>query len=247
VPLLVALYRLVDEGRIDLSERVELNDSMRVPGSSILKVMGNGLAPTVHDLATLMIIVSDNTATDLIFHRVGRDYLNATLAELGLADTRIPMTTRELLYDIVGLDASDPKHTFEEATSLLAARRLVLKADGFREDTSDVSSPADMSRLLAMLHRGEVLSDDSRAGALEILKRQQLNTVIPLLLPPGTVCAHKTGSYHGVRCDVGIVYGPSGPYTIALMAKGVEGTTLEVDLSLARVSHAIYDHFNAAD
>ena len=82
VPLLVALYRLVDEGRIDLSERVELRDSMRVPGSSILKLMGNGLAPTVHDLATLMIVVSDNTATDLIFHRVGKDYLSATLAEL---------------------------------------------------------------------------------------------------------------------------------------------------------------------
>ena len=50
-----------------------------------------------------------------------------------------------------------------------------------------------------------------------------------------------------MRCDVGIVYSPGGPYTIALMAKGLEGTTIEVDLSLARVSRAIYDHFNGAE
>ena len=147
VPLIVALYRLVDEGRVDLSERVELTDSMRVPGSSILKVMGSGLAPTVHDLATLMIVVSDNTAADLIFHRVGKDYLSATLNELGLADTRIPMTTRELLYDIVGLDASDPEHTFEQATRLLAAQRLVLEADA----PPDIDTEAEYRSALARL------------------------------------------------------------------------------------------------
>ncbi|MCH7800081.1 MAG: serine hydrolase [Chloroflexi bacterium] len=59
-----------------------------------------------------------------------------------------------------------------------------------------------------------------------------------------TATAHMQGSYHGVRCDVGIVYGESGPYTVALMAKGVSGNTLEVDLSLAHLSRAIYDEFN---
>ena len=52
------------------------------------------------------------------------------------------------------------------------------------------------------------------------------------------------GSYHGVRCDVGIVYGASGPYTVALMAKSVSDNPLEVDLSLSHVSKAIYDEFN---
>jgi hypothetical protein len=63
-------------------------------------------------------------------------------------------------------------------------------------------------------------------------------------LPVGTKSAHKTGGYHSVRCDVGIVYGESGPYTVAIMAKDVSGVSLEVDLSLARVSRAIYDEFN---
>ncbi len=244
VPLLAALYKLIDAGRIDPGQRIELTDADRVPGSSVLKELGAGLNPTVHDLATLMIIVSDNTATDLVFGLVGKDYLRSTMDELGLAQTRIPMTTRELLYSIGGLDPTNPEHTYAEATARLKSGRLVPDADGFSEEKSDVSSPADMSRLLAALHNGDALTPSSREAALDILKRQQLNTVIPMLLPTGTVIAHKTGSYKGVRCDVGIVYGPSGPYAVAIMAKDVEGNSLEVDLSLAKVSKAIYDEFN---
>ena len=59
-----------------------------------------------------------------------------------------------------------------------------------------------------------------------------------------TATAHMQGSYHGVRCNVGIVDGASGPYTVALMAKGVSDNTLEVDLSLSHLSKAIYDEFN---
>ena len=132
VPLIVALYRLVDQGKIDPSERIALTDSMRVPGSSILKVMGTGLNPTIHDLAMLMIIVSDNTATDLIFERVSKDYLNSTMADLGLCDTQIPMTTRELLYNIVGLDPSDESVTYEQASQMLRSQEFVPHADGFQ-------------------------------------------------------------------------------------------------------------------
>ena len=244
VPLIVALFRLVDQGKIDPSERIKFSDSMRVPGSSILKVMGAGLNPTIHDLAMLMIIVSDNTATDLIFDRVGKEFLNSTITEMGLSNTRIPMTTRELLYSIVGLDPTDKSVSYEQASTMLHDQQLVLDADGFQEDKSDVSSPSDMSKVLELIHSGGFLSDQSSEAVLNILLRQQLNNVIPLLLPSGTKSAHKTGSYHGVRCDDGIVYGESGPYTVAIMAKGASGISLETDLSLARVSRAIYDEFN---
>ena len=244
VPLIVALFRLVDQGKIDPSERIKFSDSMRVPGSSILKVMGAGLNPTIHDLAMLMIIVSDNTATDLIFDRVGKEFLNSTITEMGLSNTRIPMTTRELLYSIVGLDPTDESVSYEQASRMLHDQHLVLDGDGFQEDKSDVSSPSDMSKVLELIHSGGFLSDQSSEAVLNILLSQQLNNVIPLLLPSGTKSAHKTGSYHGVRCDVGIVYGESGPYTVSIMAKGASGISLETDLSLARVSRAIYDEFN---
>ena len=108
VPLLLELYRQVDAGKIDLSERVELHRDHRVPGSGVLKELGEGLSLTLHDLATLMIIISDNTATDILYNMVGRDNLNNAMRELGLTKTQVPMNTRELLYNIVGLDTNDP-------------------------------------------------------------------------------------------------------------------------------------------
>ena len=93
-----------------------------------------------------------------------------------------------------------------------------------------------------MLYSGDLLSTPSRNGALDILKRQQLRTVIPHALPVGTDVAHKTGFYQGVRADVGIVYSPAGPYAVAIMAKDVTcPDRLVFDLSLAALSRAVYD------
>ena len=54
---------------------------------------------------------------------------------------------------------------------------------------------------------------------------------------------HKTGGVTSVRCDVGIVNGKSGPYSIAIMAKDVKDDK-NIDLSLARISEAVYHFFN---
>ena len=189
----------------------------------------------------LMIIISDNMATDILYHMVGRENLGARLRTLGLSKTQIPMTTRELLYSVVGLDVDNPLHTYAMATDKLYLRQFVMSSDGFSEEKSDVSSPNDMCHLLEMVYRGEVLAESSRDVFFDIMKRQQLNNVLPLKLPSGTESAHKTGSYHGVRCDVGVVYAPNGPYSVAIMAKQVTGEVLETDLALTAVSRAIYD------
>ena len=244
VPLLVELYRQVDGGIIDVNQRIDLTDALRVPGSGVLKELVSGLQPTVHDLAMLMIIISDNTATDILYNRVGGDNINNTMRQLGLTHTHIPMTCRELLYGITGLDVGNPAHTYQLASDRLKKREFVLEGDGFSEDKSDVSSPSDMCRLLELIHDGDILSSQSQEAILDILKRQQLSTVIPHALPPGTTVAHKTGSYHSVRCDVGIVFSPTGPYTVAIMAKQItDGDRLNVDASLAAISKAVYDEF----
>ena len=242
VPVLVELYRQVDLGVIDLNRRVELTDDLRVPGSGILKEMAPGLKPTVHDLAMLMIIISDNTATDILYNLVGEDNLNNTMRELGLLKTRIPMTVRQLLFSVVGLDPGNPDHTYDTCASRLFNQEYVPDGAGYNVDRSDVSSPGDMCKLLELLYSGDLLSTASRNGALDILKRQQLRTVIPHALPVGTDVAHKTGFYHGVRADVGIVYSPAGPYAVAIMAKDVTcSDRLVFDLSLATLSRAVYD------
>ena len=245
VPLLVELYRQVDAGIINVNQRIDLTDALRVPGSGVLKELSSGLQPTLHDLAMLMIIISDNTATDILYNRVGGDNINNTMRQLGLTHTHIPMPCRELLYSITGLDTENPTHTYQLASDRLKKREFVLEGDGFSEDKSDVSSPSDMCRLLELIYDGDILSPQSREAVLDILKRQQLSTVIPHALPAGTVVAHKTGSYHTVRCDVGIVFSPTGPYTVAIMAKQMTaGDRLSVDASLAAISKAIYDELS---
>ena len=244
MPLLVELYRQVDAGIIDMNQRIDLTDGLRVPGSGVLKELAAGLQPTVHDLAMLMIIISDNTATDILYNQVGGDNINNTMQQLGLTHTHIPMPCRELLYGITGLEVENPAHTYQLASDRLKKREFVLEGDGFSEDKSDVSSPNDMCRLLELIYDGDILSSQSREAVLDILKRQQLSTVIPHALPAGTVVAHKTGSYHTVRCDVGIVFSPTGPYTVALMAKQMTaGDRMSVDASLAAISRAVYDEF----
>ena len=127
VPLLVELYRQVDAGIIDVHQRIDLTDTLRVPGSGVLKELASGLQPTVHDLAMLMIIISDNSATDILYNRVGGDNINSTMQQLGLNHTHIPMPCRELLYSITGLDTKNPAHTYQLASDRLKKGGVCLR------------------------------------------------------------------------------------------------------------------------
>src|SRR3954447_17583138 len=113
IPILYELYRQVEAGQIDLAARITLEQQDLVPGSGILQDLDLGLTPTVKDLATLMIIVSDNAATDLVLKLVGLDAVNATMRCAGMERSMLPWTVRALLYDTVGLDVTNPEHTYE--------------------------------------------------------------------------------------------------------------------------------------
>ncbi len=245
VPILAELYRQVDAGKLDLSRRVELVDSLRVPGSGVLRELDSGLTPTLHDLAMLMIIVSDNLATDILYHTVGKDNLNKTMTDLGLASTKLPMSCRDLLFSLAGITVSDSLDEFWEVSNRVEQgyRGLLPDCDALNEEKSDVSSPADMVRLLEIVHNGDFLSEESKRGMLHILKRQKLRSVIPYYLPPDVIVAHKTGGVYSVRCDVGIVWGKTGPYALAIMAKRITDG-IDLDPKLARISRIIYDELS---
>ena len=103
VPILVELFHQVSQGKIALEERVEWKDPGRYFGSAVLQAMRPGLNPTIHDLATLMIIVSDNAATDQLLTRVGKANVNARLRALGLTRTSVDAGTREHTLEAFGL------------------------------------------------------------------------------------------------------------------------------------------------
>ena len=90
LPVLVELFRQVEEGRYSLNEVVTLRPDDIVPGSGVLQQLTPGsVRMTLGDVATLMVTVSDNTATNMIIDRVGMDNVNATMSGLGLSHTKL--------------------------------------------------------------------------------------------------------------------------------------------------------------
>jgi len=76
-------------------EEFTVTEDVKVPSCGALTYMHNGLRVTLRDLCTLMIILSDNTATNMVFDRVGADRVNETLRRLGCTDT----TLRRKMFD----------------------------------------------------------------------------------------------------------------------------------------------------
>ncbi len=241
LPLLVTLYEDATAGRIDLAERVRYREDTKVAGSGVLQYLDDGLDPTLRDLAVLMMSVSDNTATDLLFDRVGKARIEATMERLGLSSIRAPFDIREMLMELVDMDHSQPGG-YDELRKLL---RLSAGSGGrsMIPEEADRTTPADMCRLLELIESRAILDPESCTAIIELLKRIQSATRIPGLLPKGTVVAHKTGSYRRLRNDVGIVYASNGPYAVALFARELARDNIDDDGALARISLAIYEEF----
>jgi beta-lactamase class A len=245
-PLLYELYRQAEAGKIDLTERVTLRHADRTPGSGILQDLDEGLQPTIRDLAELMIIVSDNWATDMIYERIGKEAMAATLKELGMNKTFIPMSIHELFCALAEVDPSDPKVDYQFLKDYLEDYTPADDNVGYAADErNDVSTPADMVRLMTLIHEGHGLSEAGREGVLKILKDQNFNTIIPARLPDrvGIKTAHKTGSLRGIKNDVGMVYSPTVNYAVAFMSKGQDDIPEVVD-QMARASRWIWDYLS---
>lgn len=247
-PLLYALYRLADAGEIDLGERVTLRHADRTPGSGILQHLDEGLRPTLRDLAELMIIVSDNWATDMLMARVGKDRLARSLQDLGLHQTHIPLNIRETFCALAMMDPADPTVDYHFLKDHLKNARSPDDSIGYACDPrNDISSPADMVRLFTHIHEGHGITPASRDAIIGTLKNQNFNSIIPGRLPldAGIETAHKTGSLRGIRNDAGLVYAPALTYAVAFMSKGQEDTAETVD-RMARASRWIWDFLRAS-
>lgn len=200
VPLLVRALRRVDEGSLSLDARLVLRAEDRVPGAGVLHELDPGLALTLRDVLTLMIVVSDNTATNIVIDLLGVDDVNAWLRDLGFTVT-----------DLVGkLQMPSERHNERQ-----------------RRGERNRASARELAEFLLRLEAGELLSADSTALALDILRRQQLKDIIGRRAPRDAdgelrfEVASKSGELTGVHHDVGIVRTPR-PLVIAVFSDGGE-------------------------
>jgi beta-lactamase class A len=97
-----------------------------------------------------------------------------------------------------------------------------------------------MAAVITAIASGEGVSDDSRRQMLSLLLQEGYRDGIPGGVPAGTAAAHKTGSFGQATHDVAIVWGPAGPYAIAVLSDQPDNWG-----SIARISSAVWDYFAA--
>ncbi|MBI2263731.1 MAG: serine hydrolase [Armatimonadetes bacterium] len=103
IPVLTTLFREYDAGRLDLSLQYSLASSDQVGGAGVLQFLTPGLSISLRDLAFLMVVVSDNTATNVLIDILGMDAVNSDLEEWGLSETRL---RRKLMTDLTSQPAN---------------------------------------------------------------------------------------------------------------------------------------------
>jgi beta-lactamase class A len=190
------LYRAVEDGALALDDRVRYEPQHRCLGSGVLSLMAPGVEMSVRDAATLMIVISDNSATNICVDLVGLDRINAYMRSLGMPRTE--------LYQRWGERRGDEPPT---------ARGMW------------VSSAAETAQLFAMIGRHELVSPDASEDMLRILRRCQSrvelsgempwNEMNMLDDPQRNWVAEKGGAWIGVRCGGAVFHSPGGEFAMA--------------------------------
>lgn len=261
VPVIVTLYRQADAGKINLDDYVEMTDYARVPGSGVLRELTPGLKLRVRDYRTLMMMISDNTATDTVVNLVGKDNVNDTMLELGLQKTNIS-TCRDLLFELIGLGEVAPeKRTIQlwEETMKKMMERPPSRPPRAKGKEKNVTTPGEMMTLLEMIYKGEAASKGACEEIIGLMKKCQTgeNRIWKYLPREKVEVAHKTGTVRGVVNDAGVVFPKSGaPYIICTFAKDLVGkgpesmtsqamakATANGEEAIAKVSKIVYEHF----
>jgi len=212
LPIMAAVYEKYRRGEAEPGELLLLREQDKVSGSGVLHELSAGLRLPLRDLAHLMIVVSDNTATNLILDRITADSVNDLMDRLALPRTR---SLRKVRGDGAQLQAPSG-----------------WSRAGMQEETRKfglgVSTAREMVLLLEKLHRGEVVSRQASQEMLAILQRQQFKDGIGRRLGQFTV-ASKSGSLDALRSDVGIVTTPQGAMAVAITVDGLTPTDYSPD------------------
>lgn len=193
VPIMAETFRQVAEGKIAWTDELVLTKEKKVGGSGILGEFSDDSKLDLKTAVNLMIVLSDNTATNLVLEKVTTDAVNEYMAKLGLKDT---LSLRK-----IGGGGDAKAWINDQRNRLFGLGR---------------TSPKDMVRLLEMLEKGEIVSKEASAGMIAILRRQQLKDGIGRGQPDTSPVASKSGALDRFRADVGIVYTRKGRIAMAI-------------------------------
>ncbi len=240
----------VRDGRAKWDEPVVLKKGEAVPGSGILTLLDAPITITLKDALTLMVIVSDNTATNLMIDRFGIGLVNARVEALGLKNTHL---YKKVFKPAAGpMPADQPKFGLGKTTP----REMATLMTYIGECKLHQRGAAAAAGRAAF---GPVDDADRAVCAvgLQMLKEQFYRETIPRYLESadvttsgGVAIASKTGSLDAVRADVAIVMGEAGPMVLSIFTYDNQdhGWTVdnEGEVTIARLAKEIVSAWSPA-
>ena len=252
IPLLVTLFRQQDAGRLDLDRRLTLETCWKRFGTGVLHAMDDGMVFSLRDAATLMIIESDNTATDYCFEAVGGfEAVNVTMRELGLGDIDVLGTGFDWFSALAGsvdprLGELDPADLFRAGYPDLSPSDWLAAREKFHFETGrpfGLATPRAIGQLLEMIWKDDCASRESCAEMRRILHLQISRSRLPKYLVEAKV-AHKTGDFNPfIANDVGVIEPYDAPPVImSVFVSGHRGIWENLEDAIARMSEKVWEY-----
>jgi beta-lactamase class A len=252
VPIAVQILSRVDRNEIRLDQMVTLEPHDLHPGSGTLSNLFKqpGVSLSVRNLMELMLLISDNSATDIVLRLAGGpEAVTTKMRELGINGINVNRSTARLISEWLGADLPLEKDwtpdLFRKLYAAVPAETRKAAELKFNEDPRDTAQPSAMADLLVKIYNKQLHKPETADLLLDIMRRCQTGDArIKGMLPPETVVAHKTGSIGGTVNDVGIITLPdnAGHVVLALFVK--QGTQSEQsEKAIAQLSRTIYDYF----
>jgi beta-lactamase class A len=174
VPILVTLYDLAEQKQLSLDDPLTVIKIDQVPGSGVLQFMHSGMSLSVHDAAALMIILSDNTATNLILDKIAIRRVWSKMEALGLPHTKVH--------------------------SKVFLRLASVAMDSSVKYGLGVSTPNEMAHLFELLAQGKAVNPAADSSMLQILANNADGDSMQRTIN-GMSVPHKTGATDSVRTE----------------------------------------------
>jgi beta-lactamase class A len=225
IPLMIEAFEQIKAGKFKLTDKYTFAAADSQPGTGTIQRLDPGAVMTVKDLITMMIIVSDNTATEVLFRMVGGpDAVNARVQTIGLQKTRA---------------MNVPSKWFPQL-------RAAASTEQFYRDGKypfGLSTPREMGRLLEMMERGTLVDKESSAAMLRIMRGQLYRTRIPRYVTGYTI-PHKTGDFLPyVGDDVGVLEAPGRTIVLSVFTGNHFGSGEILENAIGLVAKDVADYF----
>lgn len=223
VYILIAFLKKVYEEKKDINTKIKYEQENYVNGSGILQYLTPGLELSLKDIATLMMIISDNVATNIMIDYIGIDYINNTINELGLLNTKLYSKFESCEDKVFGeTTAEDYGKVFE----LIANRKL------WNESMTD-----EIIEILKNQKYTEMVGDGIPKVYIDTENEFVKNVIT------------KSGKYQSVRNDGGIVITKYGQYILIIFIKDFNDQDYLNDEDIynygRKISNIIFDRYIA--